>query len=60
MNYLWCSFNLPAPYSFQHLVACSKSFVKTIKNTLNKTKLVMLITALMNIKVILKKQSGVI
>ena len=33
---------------------------KTIKNTLNQTKLVLLITASMNIKVIFKKQSRVI
>ena len=52
--------NLSAAYSFRIVVACSKSYVKTIKNTLRKTKLVLLITTSMNIKVILKKQPGII
>ena len=43
---MWWNFNLSAPYSFRTLCTCSK-------NTLNKNKPVLLITASMNIKVIL-------
>ena len=34
--------NLSAPYSFRTLFACSKSYVKTIKNILNKARHVLL------------------
>ena len=46
MNCLCWNFNLSAPYSFWTLSACSK-------NTLNKNKPVLTITASMNMKVIL-------
>ena len=57
LSWITCGkkFSLYAPYSFRTIFACSKSYVKTIKNTLNKTRHVQLITASINIKVILDK-----
>ena len=62
LSWITCGqkFSSYAPYSFRTLFTCSKSYVETIKNPLNKTRLVLLITASMNIKVILKKQPSVI
>ena len=55
LSWITCckKFNLQTPYLFWTLFACSKSYVKTIKNTLNKTRHLPLITASMNPKVIL-------
>ena len=78
LSWITCGkkFSLYAPYSFQTLFACSKSYVKTITSLAKRLRarlqtkwlwvrvplqsLRLILTASMNIKVILKKHQSVI